>query len=259
MSPTSPRLERCLEAVDIVVLAGGLGTRLRPVLGDTPKLLAPVGGRPFLSYLLRWFSRFGARRVVLALGHGAADVLDYLRDVPDTALEITAVVEPYPLGTAGALRFARSWLRSDPVLVMNGDSFVAANLCRFLAFYRMVAADGAVLCALAENAGRYGRISIDENMCIRRFVEKDVAFRGSAMVNTGVYLFSGRLLDAIDAMPGPSLETDVFERLPAGSLAAFTGSFDFIDIGTPESFAAAATMLAPWFGRVAAAQMERAG
>src|SRR5579883_1653402 len=136
MSPASPPPDRCLAPVDILVLAGGLGTRIRPVLGGTPKVLAPIRGRPFLSYLLRWLTNFGARRVQLALGEGAAAVQGYLRDFCDPALAVTAVIEPHPLGTAGAVRFARARLRSDPVLVMNGDSFVGADLCAFLAFHR---------------------------------------------------------------------------------------------------------------------------
>jgi NDP-sugar pyrophosphorylase family protein len=259
MSPKSMPRNQCLGSVDILLLAGGLGTRIRPVLGDTPKLLAPVGGRPFLSYLLRWLTGFGARRVVLALGHAAVAVQDYLQDFRDPALEVITVVEPRPLGTAGGVRFARAQLRTDPVLVMNGDSFVDADLCRFLAFHRAERATGTLLCAMVEDAGRYGRIAIDENARIREFVEKDTAFRGPAAVNCGVYLLSGALLDAIDAMPGPSLERDVFARLPAGSLTAFRGPLDFIDIGTPETLATAATVLAPVFGPVPGVETESGG
>jgi NDP-sugar pyrophosphorylase family protein len=259
MSPTSSRQDRCLGSIDILVLAGGLGTRIRSALGDTPKLLAPIGGQPFLSYLLRWPTSFGARRVVLALGHGAAAVQEYLLDFRDTALALTAVVEPRPLGTAGAVRFARVRLHSDPVLVMNGDSFAAADLCGFLAFHRVAGATGTVLCATAEHASCYGRITTDENARIRAFVEKDVEFQGRALVNAGVYLFSGALLDTIVAMPGPSLERDVFERLPAGSLAAFGGPLDFIDIGTPATLATAATLLASLLGSVPPEERESGG
>ena len=256
---TSSRRDRCLGPIDILVLAGGLGTRVRSALGDTPKLLAPIGGHPFLFYLLRWLTSFGARRVMLALGHGAAAVQEFLLDFRDPALVITAVVEPRPLGTAGALRFSRVRLHSDPVLVMNGDSFVAADLCGFLAFHRAAGATGTVLCAMAEHAGRYGRITTDENARIQAFVEKDAAFQGRALVNAGVYLFSGALLDAIVAMPGSSLERDVFERLAAGSLAAFGGPFDFVDIGTPETLATAATLPASLLGSVPQEERESGG
>jgi NDP-sugar pyrophosphorylase family protein len=230
---------RCLDSVDIFVLAGGLGTRIRPVLGGLPKLLAPIAGRPYLSYLLDWLARFGARRVVLGLGHQASSVVEHLRLYPADEVEIATIIEPQPLGTAGAIRFARSALHSDPVLIINGDSFVDADLCQFLEHYRAAKTVGSILCAEVEDAGRYGRVDIDGAGRIRDFIEKAPTFSGSAFVNAGVYLVSASLLDDIASGEAASLERDVFEQLPSGSLAAFAGPFQFIDIGTPESFARA--------------------
>jgi len=129
----TPARAQCLAAVDVFVIAGGLGTRIGSVLGNTPKLLARIGGRPYLAYLLDWLRRFGAKRIVLGLGHQAQAVVDFLdRDkAAGDGLEIVPVIEPRPLGTAGAIRFARGNLRSDPVLIMNGDSFADADLCAF--------------------------------------------------------------------------------------------------------------------------------
>jgi NDP-sugar pyrophosphorylase family protein len=234
---------RCLETLDIFVLAGGLGTRIRPVLGDLPKILAPILGRPYLAYLLDWLERFGARRVVLGLGHRAQSVIEYLEEAqPAGGIEVATVVEPSPLGTAGAIRFARRALRSDPVLIMNGDSFTDADLCAFVDRHGAAKACGSVLCAEVDDAGRYGRVEINQGGYIHGFVEKDPAFHGSALINAGVYLLSEGLLDDIAAGKGASLERDVFERLPSGSLAAFAGRFRFIDIGTPESLAQAASV-----------------
>jgi mannose-1-phosphate guanylyltransferase len=231
--------QRCLASVDVLVLAGGLGTRIRPVLGDLPKLLAPIGKRSYLDLLLDWLRRFGAKRIVLALGYQAQAVIDHLRAHPPSDLTIATVVEPSPLGTAGAIRFARSELRTDPVMVMNGDSFSDADLCSLVTHHRTGGARGTILCAEVEDAGRYGRVVCDNSGQIERFLEKDPAFRGTARINAGVYLLSAALLDDIAAGQAASLERDVFERMPAGSLAALTCCTNFIDIGTPESLALA--------------------
>jgi len=233
----------CLEHCDSLVLAGGLGTRIRPVLGDLPKLLAPIGERTYLDFLLQWLARFGARRVVFALGHGAQPILDHLGRRPMGSLAVETVVEPRPLGTAGAVRFARAKLATDPVLVLNGDSFVDADLCAFHAAHRANGAQGTILCVEVANAGRYGRVLIDDRQRVGGFREKDSSFQGDAFISAGVYFLSAAMLDEIASGSATSIERDVFERLPAGSLAAFAGCFRFIDIGTPETLALAESVL----------------
>jgi mannose-1-phosphate guanylyltransferase len=241
--PTPSRSRDCLSGIDVFVLAGGLGTRIRSVLGDTPKLLADIGGRPYLDHLLDWLRSFGARRIVLGLGHRAEAVTDHLRACPRNDLELVAVVEPRPLGTAGAIRFARAELVTDPVLVINGDSLADVDLGAVLACHRQAKALGTIACAHVADASRYGRVSVDRAGRIQGFVEKDAAFHGPARVSAGIYLLSAALLDAIAAADdSPSLE-QVFADLAPGTLAAFAGDFAFIDIGTPESLAEAAAIL----------------
>jgi NDP-sugar pyrophosphorylase family protein len=228
---------QCLAALDVFVIAGGLGTRIGSVLGDTPKLLAPISGRPYLAYLLDWLRRFGAKRIVLGLGHRAQAVVDFLdRNAPShDDLDIVTVIEPRPLGTAGAIRFARPHLRSDPVLIMNGDSFADADLCALVGHHRRARAKATLLCAEVDDAGRYGRVEIDNEGRIRGFIEKDPDFHGPSSISAGVYLFSAALLDEIAKGEAASLEREVFGIAPAGSFDAFAGRFAFIDIGTPES------------------------
>jgi NDP-sugar pyrophosphorylase family protein len=237
VSPKTSECPQCLATLDILVIAGGLGTRIKSVLGDTPKLLAPICGRPYLAYLLGWLRQFGARRVVLGLGHQAQAVIDFLarNSSAHDDLTVETVTEPQPLGTAGAVRFARSELRSDPVLVMNGDSFADADLCAFLDHHRRSKAKATLLCAEVDDAGRYGRVDFDGEGRIRGFIEKDPNFHGRSAVSAGVYLFSAALLDEIAGGNAASLERDVFGQAPSCSLDAFAGSFSFIDIGTPES------------------------
>lgn len=236
-----------LTGIDVAVLAGGLGTRIRSVLGDVPKVLAPVNGRPFLDHLLDWLSGFGVRRIVLCLGHRAEPVLAHIaarveRDAA-TGLEVIGLVEPEPLGTAGAIRFARPRLLSEPVLVMNGDTFLDADLSGFMAHHRGAGADLSILCAAVPSVARFGRVEIDARGYIARFAEKDPGAEHPGFINGGLYLFSQGALDDLMRRPGPSLERDVFQRLPPGSIRAETVHARFIDIGTPESLAAAAQIL----------------
>jgi NDP-sugar pyrophosphorylase family protein len=121
-----------LDGIDVLILAGGLGTRIRSVLGDTPKVLAPINGRPFLDYLLDRLAAEAAGRVILSLGYRAEAVAAHLATF-DPPLAVEQLVEPAPLGTGGALRFAMPSLRSDPVMVMNGDTWIEADFGAMLA------------------------------------------------------------------------------------------------------------------------------
>ena len=240
-----------LADLDVVVLAGGLGTRLWPAVADRPKALAPVGGRPFLDLLLAWLHGQGARRVVLALGHMADQVEARLGDLCSRypGLELRASVEPGPLGTGGALRLCLPLLRSDPVLVANGDSLAEADLAGFLAAFLAVADAPAGRVAVGvPDASRYGRLELSAEGRVLRFAEKDPASAAPAPINGGVYLVRrGLLLERLPpAGAAGSLERDLLGRLPPGAALAFPGSGRFVDIGTPESLAAAAEILAPY-------------
>jgi mannose-1-phosphate guanylyltransferase len=225
--------------IDAVVLAGGLGTRLRGVLAQTPKVLAPISGRPFLEYLLDWFGAQGLRRVVLALGYGGADVAAFLEGSSFPALKIETAIEPEPLGTAGAVRFVLPLLHSNPVLVMNGDTIVDANLNGFLRAHIDSGADASILCVEVDNAGRYGRIEFGPRNRVARFTEKDPAATASAWVNGGIYLFNSAFLERFTDINKGSLERDVLETAPSDSIFAFQSAGRFLDIGTPETLALA--------------------
>jgi NDP-sugar pyrophosphorylase family protein len=234
----------CLASIDVLVLAGGYGTRLRGSIGETPKVLAPVAGQPFLGHLLTLLSRFGPCRVVMSLGYKANAVQEFLASYPIPGLAIESCVEPEALGTAGAIRFARPLLRSDPVLILNGDSFADADLCALVERQRTSHALATVLCVAHENGDRYGRVTVDQKGLIERFIEKGVGDGGAGIINAGVYAVSTRLLDQVAAGTARSWEHDVLEAAPAGTLAAAVGRYTFIDIGTPESLAQAQGLFA---------------
>jgi len=233
-----------LAGIDVVVLAGGLGTRLRDVLGyDIPKVLAPIGGRTCLDLIIDWLEEQGARRLVLCLGHLASRVTDHLAARPPGPAVLVQVIEPEPLGTAGAVRQARPVLKSDPVMVMNGDTFIDADLGAFTARHRSSGAAVSLLAVEADNTDRYGRLELNTAGFIAKFIEKDAGRSGAGLASAGIHLFSAGMLDFLAAMPGPSLERDVLQRLPAGTIRGDVVRGPFVDIGTPESLAWAATMI----------------
>lgn len=233
------------EPIDAAVLAGGLGTRLQGVLVDRPKVLAPVGGRPFLDWLLEWLTREGARRAVLCLGHRADAVRRHLDRKEFPGLEVVLSVEPRPLGTAGAVGFARQWLETDPVVVLNGDTMTAVDLAAFAAEHRQSGAAVSVACVRVPDPGRYGRVEIDGEGRVLSFREKAPA-ASPGWINGGVYMFGRVMLDRLAVLPSGSLELDVLARMPTGSIHAFRTEGGFLDIGTPQSLAAAGDFASRW-------------
>lgn len=232
----------CLADIDIAILAGGLGTRVRAVLGDTPKLLAPTQGRPYIEHLFTWLSGFGAKRVVLCLGFLADAVREYLKLNPP-ALDVEIAVEPYPMGTAGAIRFARPLLHSNPVLVCNGDTFVDANLTKFVATHRRMQSQATLLCTEVADAARFGKVEMTQDGWVSSFKEKGES--GPGLINGGLYLISSDLLDKIAAGDAVSLEREILAVMPPRNLACHAGLYDFLDIGTPESLVQAKTHRIP--------------
>ena len=238
----------CLRDIDVVVLAGGFGTRLAEILDGKPKLLAPIGGKPYLDLVLRWLVSFGARRIILALGHLAQEIEDYSNATAKGRLEIICAREPRPLGTAGALAFASVHIKSSLALVMNGDSFVDADLCKLIHRHNSFAGEATILCTEIANAGRYGSIKITEDGYVELFREK-AEIRSSGIINAGVYVVGGHMVERVRKIEHGSLEKDVFQKLPVGALNTFSGNFKFLDIGTPEDYERAQNFFQPFFRR----------
>ena len=233
-----------LENIDIVILAGGLGTRIQKILSNTPKVLAPINGTPFLEYLLCWLETFRARRVVLCLGYLAEKVEEYLDNHKVSKIKVDTVIEDKPLGTAGALRLALPLLNSKHIMVMNGDSWLDTNLVSFVQSHLDSNARLSMLCVKVDDCHRYGRVDIDDDGVFNKFVEKDKNFNGSGLINAGIYLFEKNVINNLSMVAGSSLECDIIANEPKGSINAFIVKHDtFIDIGTPDSLLAANEIL----------------
>ncbi len=237
-----------LSDIQAVILAGGKGTRLRSVVGDRPKVLAEVAGRPFICYQLGYLIRSGIRRVVLCTGYMGRQVRDTVGETYG-GIELAYSQEDEPLDTAGALRLALPSIASDPALVMNGDSLFKADLGEF---YRLHAASGAecsLLLVEMEDCRRYGRVRTDSRSRVIRFEEKSDE-PGPGCVSAGVYLLSKRMIEQIPTGRPVSIEREVFPAWVGRGLYAFCGKGAFIDIGTPESYALAGSLAGDVFERV---------
>jgi NDP-sugar pyrophosphorylase family protein len=236
-----------LNDITAAILAGGLGTRLRPAVADLPKSLAAVSGRPFLAYLLDQLDAAGIRNVVLCTGYKASSVADEF-GTAYRGLKLVYSKETTPLGTGGALRHALERLVSDPVLVLNGDSYCSVDLPAFVAEHRRAAASASVALAEVADTSRYGRVTSDPRGAITGFVEK-AACGGPGWINAGLYLLSQRFLQSLplagsDTAAPLSLEREVFPRWVGRGLVGHFSRTTFIDIGTPESYAQAGHVLA---------------
>ncbi len=219
------------------ILAGGLGTRLRAVVAHRPKVLATVNGVPFLTRLLDQVAEAGVESVVLCTGH-LGEQIEAEYHGAYRGLRVIYSREAAPLGTGGALREALPRLTGSPVLVLNGDSYCGVDLGEFQRFHTARRAEISIVLTEVPDVGRFGSVTMDAEARIIRFEEK-AAMSGPGWINAGIYLLSRRVIEAIPAGAAVSLEHDVFpSRLGAG-LFGFRTRGPFLDIGTPESYAAA--------------------
>ncbi len=228
---------------DAVVLVGGMGTRLRQVVADRPKPLADVAGRPFLCWLLSHLAHQGVRRVILSAGHQAKMIEAFAEQERErTNLELVVVTEPAPLGTGGALRLALSEVETSEVLVLNGDSFCAANLVDLIRLRREGAARAILLLTEVPDTSRFGSVEVAKDGEILAFREK-IPEAGPGLINAGVYLIPTADAAEIPADQVISIESDVFPGWVGRGLFGVVSIGPFIDIGTPESLAWANTHL----------------
>jgi len=216
-----------------IILAGGLGTRLRGVIGDLPKPMARVGGHPFLHHLLHMLSAAGFRNVVLSVGYRHEAIVDHFGTAFE-GLSIAYSVESTPLGTGGAIRQSLGGARPGPCFVLNGDTLVDVD---YEAMREAHASPDATLtmavCRLDE-VGRFGALSIDDGI-VTGFLEKGAT--GAGFINAGVYLTDTGLFDGYTLPERFSFETDFLTpHLASIRPRAFETHGRFLDIGIPEDY-----------------------
>ncbi|WP_411834129.1 nucleotidyltransferase family protein [Pseudoxanthomonas mexicana] len=222
-------------ADEAIVLAGGFGTRLRSVVGEVPKPLAPVAGRPFLAWLLDRLAEAGMTHVVLATGYLAEQVESTLGE-EWKGMALSHSVEPEPLGTGGAITLARARLRGTAAHVLNGDTWLRYSPAALAALVQAHGAGIGVALAQVPEVGRYGSVRL-EGERILGFDEKGGS--GPGHINAGCYYLAP---DVLAGLPGGrySFETDILAPLAAaGRIVGLKGGEGFIDIGVPEDYARA--------------------
>ena len=226
--------------MEAIILAGGLGTRLREVVKDLPKPMAPINGKPFLYYIFKWLKQYPVRKIIISAGYKSESIIEYFgrsfMDIP-----IGYAIEEKPLGTGGGIRFALLETTGKDILVINGDTYFPVDIQSF--FNKHFATSGKISIALKKmnNFSRYGTVKCN-NDDIVRFNEKKFCSEG--LINGGIYIINRDFIESRNLPVSFSFEEEVLEK-EAGSmlLKCMVFNNEFIDIGIPEDYNRAASLL----------------
>jgi NDP-sugar pyrophosphorylase family protein len=216
---------------DVVILCGGLGARLQPVLQDRPKPMAPINGRPFLDLVVDHILSYGFHRIVFCTGHHGDWIAQYVRRRSDC--EAIVSHEQTLLGTAGALRACRSLIKTPTTLVLNGDSLCRIDLHALLALHHGKHAAATMAVVPSNGRADAGGVTIDDGGGIRSFCEKQPAL----FLNAGIYAIRTEAIQLIPDSAPCSLEQEFFPRLLDGRLYGYVCDVPLYDIGTPARLA----------------------
>jgi len=226
--------------MEAIVLAGGFGTRLRQVVPDLPKTMAPVSGRPFLEILITTLAAKGFRRLVLSLGYMAEKVVAYFGD-SFAGIDLVYEIERSPLGTGGALRRALGRCSADHVFVLNGDTYLDLEARDLEAQWQRERVP-IIIAAEVPDTSRYGRLSTTGKR-VTGFADKGIA--GAGLINAGWYVFPADIERHFPDEEAFSLENDFLAKsLMRIPFHIFVCRGRFIDIGVPEDYARAQSELA---------------
>lgn len=225
---------------DIIILAGGLGTRLKESVNDLPKAMAPVNGKPFLEYQFDFINLFGYKRVILSTGYLSSSIENYFGKKYKN-LELVYSIETEPLGTGGAVKLAFNKVETPHTLILNGDTLFRINLDLFFQKHIENLAEVSIALRPVDDASRYGQVECMENGSITAFREKS-AESYPGLINGGIYLIKSKYFRSLDLPAKFSLEKDLFAAMlnPESYMAQIFNNY-FLDIGIPTDYARAQT------------------
>ena len=220
-----------------LILAGGEGTRLRPLTSTIPKPVVPLAGRPFITYMLDWLHRHGVDDVILSCGFMAEGVRRVLGDGTELGVRLRYLEEPRPLGTGGALKYAEELL-DERFFMLNGDVLSDLNLSELLALHESRGARATIALTPVEDPSAYGLVRRNADCSVTEFVEKPGPEQiDTNLVNAGAYMLEREILSAMaPAGTNISIERDVFPTLVGHGLFGYAASGYWLDIGTPHRY-----------------------
>lgn len=225
-----------------IILAGGLGTRLRAVVADLPKCMAPVAGNPFLFYVIESLLEQGVDHFIFSLGYKSELIIDYVNE-KYPAINKQFSVEPEPLGTGGAIKRACGLSNAEQVLILNGDTLFKANLATLSAFHINTGSDCTLVLKPMQDFDRYGVVELRNNSSIRSFREKKHYHSG--LINGGIYALRVPAFLELELPEKFSFEKEYLEvYTDNGKIYGIVQREYFIDIGIPEDFEKAQVELA---------------
>lgn len=216
---------------EAIILCGGLGTRLRSVISDAPKPMAPIKNKPFLAFVLEYLKKQNISRVVLAVSYKYEIIQEYFGN-SYLGMQILYSIEKEPLGTGGAILEALNLINSDSCYVLNGDTFFDVNLDRL----KLDNSDICVALKPMKNFDRYGSVDIDNNSYISAFNEKK--FTSNGLINGGVYLIKKNIFNSFNLPNKFSFEEFFQENFLIFNAKATVFDDYFIDIGIPQDYKA---------------------
>lgn len=233
---------------ECIILAGGLGTRLRSVISELPKCMAPVGGKPFLSYVIAHLQNEGVEKFIFSVGYKSDVITEYLNSqttnykLQTPNFQIQYSIESEPLGTGGAIKLACTKASQKNVLVVNGDTLFKININKLDAFHNMCGADCTVSLKPMQNFDRYGVVELNKDYSIKSFKEKQ--YYEAGLINGGVYLLHAEKFLKEDLPEKFSFEKDYLETFyDKRRMYGVVQDEYFIDIGIPEDYERAQTEL----------------
>ena len=227
-----------LRNIDTFILCGGRGRRLREVSAGIPKPMVKINNRPFVDLIIAYLAGFGFCRFILGTGYKAKVIEDYYRKNRKPGLEIRFSYEFRPLDTGGAIKNAQKEIKSNPFMVLNGDSFAKFNPESFLNFHRKNKSIVSILLKKVFCGKEYGKIKLDKSARILSFSEKNIRAK-NCLINGGVYLFDRNVFKLMPSASKFSLEKKFFPEMAGKGIFGYLSGGFFIDIGTPERFAKA--------------------